>query len=194
MPKDVSQLTDEERAKLFPVILEEHNPQWKIWYEEEKETILSFAHGIKKIYHYGSTSIPSIIAKPTIDILVDVDESADLNVIQSAFIKNQYNFMNYGRPPSMMFVKGYTPLGFAEKVFHVHVIYSNGAIPDEILFRDYLIANPHIAKEYEKLKVSLKEKYTYDRDGYTDAKADFIKKTTGIAIKKQEGRNEHRKR
>jgi len=190
MPKDVSQLTDEERSKLFPVILEEHNPKWKLWYEEEKENILSFAHGIKKIYHYGSTSIPCIIAKPTIDILVEVDKAADLNVIQSAFINNGYNFMNYGRPPSMMFVKGYTPLGFAEKVFHVHVIYSNGAIPDEILFRDYLIANPHIAKEYEKLKLSLKEKYTYDRDGYTNAKSDFVKTITERSLKEYSTNNE----
>lgn len=33
-----------------------------------------------------------------------------------------------------------------------------------------------VAKEYEKLKLSLLPKYKNDRDGYTEAKTDFIKR------------------
>ena len=35
-----------------------------------------------------------------------------------------------------------------------------------------------VAREYGKLKLELKEKYEHDRDGYTDAKSDFILKYT----------------
>lgn len=57
----------------------------------------------------------------------------------------------------MSFNKGYTPAGYADKVFHVHVhrIGDN----EEILFRDYLLAHPEYAEEYEKLKLSLLSKY-----------------------------------
>jgi GrpB-like predicted nucleotidyltransferase (UPF0157 family) len=48
-------------------------------------------------------------------------------------------------------------------------------------FRDYLNFDSNIAKEYEKLKLSLWKKYEYDRDGYTNAKQDFIVKYTNIA-------------
>ena len=40
-----------------------------------------------------------------------------------------------------------------------------------------------IAKEYETLKLSLWKEFEYDRDGYTEAKTDFIKKYTNLAKK-----------
>ena len=73
----------------------------------------------------------------------------------------------------MSFNKGYTPDGYADKVFHVHIhaIGDN----DEIIFRDYLNSHSEVAREYEALKFSLLPQFQNDRDGYTDAKTDFIK-------------------
>ena len=88
----------------------------------------------------------------------------------------------------LMFYKGYTPAGFAEKVFHIHVRYSGRMGEqsaqqttshgdwDELCFRDYLLANPETAAQYATLKRELIKKYEYDRDGYTDAKSGFIRK------------------
>ena len=72
----------------------------------------------------------------------------------------------------MSFNKGYTPAGYADKVFHIHIhaIGDN----DEIRFRDCLRRNPAVAREYETLKLSLLPKYRNNRDGYTEAKTDFI--------------------
>uniref|UniRef100_UPI0025AA2165 GrpB family protein n=1 Tax=Muribaculum intestinale TaxID=1796646 RepID=UPI0025AA2165 len=77
------------------------------------------------------------------------------------------------------FNKGYTPAGYADRVFHVHVHRTGD--DDEILFRDYLIANPESAKEYERLKHSLLPKYKNNRDGYTEAKTEFIKHIVRLA-------------
>jgi len=49
---------------------------------------------------------------------------------------------------------------------------------DELYFRDYLIEFPDMAKEYEKLKISLWKKYEHNRDAYTNAKTEFVKKYT----------------
>lgn len=79
----------------------------------------------------------------------------------------------------MTFNKGYTPRGYAEKVFHIHihVIADN----DEIYFRDYLLTHTDVAREYETLKLGLLPKYRNNRDGYTEAKTDFVKRITDLA-------------
>lgn len=43
--------------------------------------------------------------------------------------------------------------------------------------------NDHIeiAKEYEQLKLTLWKDYEHNRDGYTEAKTEFVKKYTGRA-------------
>lgn len=47
---------------------------------------------------------------------------------------------------------------------------------DYINFRDYLNANPNVAKEYEKLKIVLSKKYPDNRKEYTTQKNDFIRR------------------
>ena len=42
-------------------------------------------------------------------------------------------------------------------------------------FRDYLINNPHVAKQYKRLKEDLSEKYAGDRGSYIKGKEVFIK-------------------
>lgn len=79
----------------------------------------------------------------------------------------------------LSFNKGYTEKGFAEKVFHLHLRFIGDN--DELYFRDYLIEHPDIAREYEKLKLTLWKKFEHDRDGYTSAKAEFVQKYTNEA-------------
>ena len=79
----------------------------------------------------------------------------------------------------MSFNKGYTPDGYAEKVFHIHLRYSGDN--DEIYFRDYLRSHHELAREYETLKQSLLPRYRHDRDGYTEAKTEFVRRITALA-------------
>ena len=77
--------------------------------------------------------------------------------------------------------KGYTENGFDEKVYHLHLRHIGDH--DEIYFRDYLNNHPDVAKEYEQLKFELWKKYEHNRDGYTNAKSEFVNKYTLIAKK-----------
>ena len=81
----------------------------------------------------------------------------------------------------MSFNKGYTQSGYAERVFHIH--FHQPGDNDEILFRDYLRAHPEVAEDYENLKMSLLPKYRHNRDGYTEAKTEFVKKIVKLAGK-----------
>ena len=166
-------LTLAELWELFPIVLTAHNPQWSVWAEEEMRLLSSLLvkyHPI--ISHIGSTAIPDIQAKPIVDILVEISPDIEWQSITDIFERNGYICMSESET-RISFNKGYTPAGYADRVFHVHVHRTGDN--DEILFRDYLIANPESAKEYERIKHSLLPKYKNNRDGYTEAKNEFIK-------------------
>ena len=74
------------------------------------------------------------------------------------------------------FNHGYTKEGFAEKVFHVHLRYVGDN--DELYFRDYLNEHTQIAREYETLKLKLWKLFEHNRDEYTNAKTEFVRKWT----------------
>lgn len=73
-------------------------------------------------------------------------------------------------------IKGYTPRGFEGQAVHIHVRHYGDW--GELYFRDYLILYPKVAREYEILKMGLKDKYMNNRDEYTEAKGRFISKYT----------------
>jgi GrpB-like predicted nucleotidyltransferase (UPF0157 family) len=47
-----------------------------------------------------------------------------------------------------------------------------------LLFRDYLIEHPRVAREYEDLKLRLASAYPNDRVAYTNGKTEFIFRVT----------------
>ncbi len=178
-------MTNEELWVLFPIILSEHRAEWTKFYEQEKDTIIS-ALGTKNMYrinHIGSTSVPGLIAKPTIDILLEIPTDTDILSLTAALISAGYicNTQPNNPAPHLMFMKGYTPQGFRGQAVHLHVRFPGDW--NELYFRDYLRSHPETAKSYGKLKQNLQLRYEHDRDAYTEAKTDFIQEATRLARK-----------
>ena len=178
MCKKLSEMTLEELWQLFPIRLTPHNPHWAEWYKEEVQLLKKILPMETKYYHIGSTAVNGTMAKPIIDILIEVNSIGLLEKAADILAENGYILMSQSKNRKSL-NKGYTENGFAEKVFHLHLRLNGDT--DEIFFRDYLNAHPEIAKEYEKLKLSLWKEYEHDRDGYTNAKTDFVTKYTSLA-------------
>lgn len=178
--KTLSEMTREELWQLFPIFLAEYDPLWKEWFRDEKRLLEAAlpADRIIGIHHIGSTSVGTIQAKPIVDIMVETMSQDDFPVIRDILMNAGYRLMSED-DERISFNKGYTEQGFADKVFHLHLRRTGD--DDELYFRDYLIDHPGIAKEYETLKLSLWKKFEYDRDTYTEAKTEFIKKHTRAA-------------
>jgi GrpB-like predicted nucleotidyltransferase (UPF0157 family) len=180
MGKELSEMTIEELWELFPIILKEHNSDYKNWYEIEKRSLLNCIDekNILRINHIGSSAVEGLISKPTVDILLEIDNEANTDQLTNILIQNGWTLMSSQNYPymQMSFNKGYTKEGFAEKVYHLHIRYYDNW--NELYFRDYLIEHKEVADEYGKLKLGLIGKYEHDRDGYTDAKTNFILKYT----------------
>ena len=170
---ELKDMSLEELWKLFPIILSPHNPEWKIWADNEIQSLsaLLAPYYSPTINHIGSTAVPDIMAKPIVDILVEMPDDCDWREVKNILEESGYICMSES-VQRISFNKGYTPAGYADKVFHIH-IHATGD-NDEIYFRDFLRRNPSVAKEYETLKLSLLPKYRNDRDGYTEAKTYFI--------------------
>ena len=172
MGKKLSEMSLEELWQLFPIFLTEHKDCWKEWYFEEERLLRNALQQITRISHIGSTAISSIWAKPIIDILAEVPKGSDLLDYKELITNVGYICMSHGEK-GLSFNKGYTEEGFAEQVFHLHLRHSGDN--DELYFRDYLIEYPHVAREYENLKLKLWREYEHNRDGYTNAKSEFVK-------------------
>ena len=178
MNKKLSEMTLEELWQLFPIILTEHKPYWADWYNKEVTLLKSVLPPDTEYYHIGSTAVKDIWAKPIIDILIVVNSGERLNHAASVLQNHGYIVMSTSAT-RISLNKGYTESGFDEKVFHLHIRLKGDT--DEIYFRDYLNAHQDIAKEYERLKLELWKTYEHDRDAYTDAKTEFVKKYTELS-------------
>lgn len=180
--KTLKDMTLEELWELFPVLLKEHNPEYGKWYEEEQNALthLLTSHDVFRISHIGSTAVKGLIAKPTVDILLELPEGYDRKTVMQTLQTAGWIVMATDHRTSTIDLnKGYTPNGFAKKVFHLHI--KPAGDWGELYFRDYLQTHPDVARQYESLKLALKEKFEHNRDAYTNAKSDFIQQYTQIA-------------
>ncbi|MGN9163954.1 GrpB family protein [Tissierellaceae bacterium HCP3S3_D8] len=177
MKKLLSEMTLEELWALFPIILREHNSDYSKWYELEKDNIIGCVglKNIKRINHIGSSSVKGLISKPTVDILMEIGRDSKMEQLKVVLMNDGWILMNEG-DKGLVFNKGYTPDGFSEKVYHLHVRYLGDW--DELYFRDYLLVHRDVAEAYGEFKLSLLPKYRHNRDGYTEAKTDFIMRHT----------------
>ena len=183
MSKNLEEMSLKELWQLFPIFLVEHNKDWGLWYEEEKSIITSLIpkEYVVRISHIGSTAISNIWAKNIVDILLEVNNDNQHKAVGNILKDNVWKCMSEDLN-RISLNKGYTEQGFAKRVFHLHLRIKGDN--DELYFRDYLREYEKIAKEYESLKLSLWKEFEYNRDGYTNAKTDFIKNYTQIARKK----------
>lgn len=171
MSKPLSEMTLEELWELFPIFLTEHQDCWAGWYRDEADILRGILGPGPELHHIGSTAIDGIWAKPIVDILIEAGDMPALGAAKEALKAAGYICMA-DSGSRVDFNKGYTPEGFAQRVFHLHLRLQGDH--GEIYFRDYLNSHPEAAKEYEALKLGLWKRYEHDRDGYTGAKAEFV--------------------
>ena len=166
----------------------EHEQAWEI---EAQNTIFRLKEilgaVIKDIQHVGSTLIPSIKAKPIIDIAIAVDDFEDVLLLEEELKKQGF----YYRPQvdlgeQLLFASGSYYDGTGDLQTHFIHIVKTGSMDwrNYINFRDYLNSTPAVAKVYEDLKVLLAKQAPVDngREKYLRGKHDFIVYTLKKAL------------
>ena len=182
-------LTAEQVGQLFPIRIVPYNPDWKNLFEQEKElikTVLSEDVTLN-IEHFGSTSVEGLVAKPTIDIIVEVSNlSVEIKryIVQKLGAIGYENMHNAEKVNKMTLGKGYNESYTYTQTYHVHIREKGNTPQEEIYFRDYLRQNSDARDQYAELKLSLAERHLFNREDYTQAKTEFTLKITELQRKK----------
>ncbi len=164
-----------------PVRIVPYDPNWPARFEQE-QAALAPAIGdcvMGGIHHVGSTSVPGLEAKPTIDILVGVRGLEDSRSCFDRLAALRYLYAPYRAEEMHWFCKP-SP---SRRTHHLHLVPADSArFRDELAFRDYLRSHRNVAREYGALKRDLAKEFERDREAYTAAKADFIRAAVARAL------------
>jgi len=182
MNKKLDEMTNEELWQLFPIILSDYNPEWPKKYQEEHDILVGlYGQFIERINQIGSTSVLGLVAKPTIDILLEIKKDTNIDwFVETAKDHGFLVSVHSDNPaPHLMLKKGYTEQGFVGQAFHIHVRYLGDY--NELYFRDYLREHEEARIAYVHLKKELMSKYEHDRDRYTSEKGSLIMHYTSLA-------------
>ena len=154
--------------------LSKYDPNWKTLFELEKERLLPVVRKYLAgtIEHVGSTAIPSMLAKPTVDIMVGVQSLESSKSLIKLLSDYGYCYYPYKTEVMHWFCKP-SPLF---RIYHLHLIpFQSQLWFERIKFRDFLIKHKTAAIEYAHLKQELTNQYRNDREAYTQKKTSFIR-------------------
>lgn len=165
-----------------PVVIVDYDPAWPRMFDRERMAISVALRGTaRRIEHIGSTSVPGLAAKPIIDVMVGVDSLDGIEVVVRGMTALGYTHRGEnGIPRRHFFEKGDAG---AVNAFHVHVVELGSAYEARYLaLRDLLRANPAERDAYAALKRGLAERFTEDREAYTEGKTEFIRRIEAISL------------
>lgn len=165
---------DEAKVMKRTIEVVPHNRLWAELFEEEAEELVAlFGEEVVAVHHIGSTAIPGILAKPIIDILLEVRDIERIDGFNREMVAIGYEPKGaFGIAGRRFFIKR----SDTHRTHHVHA-FEQGylAIRRHLAFRDYLRAHPEEAKAYSRLKLELTRRFPHDIEGYMAGKEDFIK-------------------
>lgn len=165
-----------EQAILERVQLVPYDLQWPVRFEQEKRRLRGLCPELEEIEHIGSTAVPGLAAKPVIDLLAAVASMAVADALIPRLCENGYvtsaefNATLRDRRWLMRHAEG-------RRTHHLHLVLpGSDAWHSTLQFRDLLRSKPALAEAYVRLKQSLVEQMGADREAYTAAKGEFVRR------------------
>ena len=150
-----------------------YDPDWPRQFQREAVVIhATLGELLLEIEHVGSTAVPGIDAKPTIDLIAYApafeDGLACVEPLGGLGYEAEGEYGTAGRHYFRRYHDG-------ASTHHLRLYAQDPAHPrHEIVFHDILLAHPDAAREYVTLKYALAERHRRARDTYTEAKTTFI--------------------
>ncbi|WP_096185742.1 GrpB family protein [Evansella halocellulosilytica] len=160
------------------ITLLEYDSNWPKLFEQEAERIRSIlGNKILQLEHVGSTSVPGLCAKPIIDILLVVRDSAD----EAAYVSDLED--------AGYILRIREPDWFEHRLFkgpdtdiNLHVFSKGSSEVDRMLrFRNWLRTNKSDRDEYGSVKRNLAHRKWKHVQDYADAKDSIVQEIMGRA-------------
>jgi len=151
-----------------------YNPKYLKYFQQEKEKLIQILGPKIKIEHIGSTSIPELGGKGIIDIAIGTNK---LQTVKKLLKQTKYEFhLQANHPERLFFQIDYSEKNRFRRV-HLHLTKLNSADwKNTLKFRNYLIQNPELQKQYTKIKKQALKISPGDGKKYREYKKQFIDK------------------
>lgn len=159
----------------YTVRLVPHDPRWmRIAEDACAEIRRACANAILDVQHVGSTAVMGMSAKPIIDLVLGLEDIGSFESIRRPLSDIEYIYRGTGNGGvGHLLVRESEP---EIRTVHVHVVPRGSTYWKEyVCFRDLLLQDECLRQEYEKLKQENAAAFRTDRDGYTAAKAEFVR-------------------
>jgi GrpB-like predicted nucleotidyltransferase (UPF0157 family) len=154
-----------------PIEIADYEPSWPDSFIAEARRLAPLLPGVR-IHHIGSTAVPGLAGKAVIDMIALVD---DLDAYVSRARQAGYNLpARFNASLEHRRFMCYPTTSY--RTHHLHLVDVREDRDQCLRFRDALRSNPELAAEYVELKRVLAARFREDREGYTKAKSDFIKR------------------
>jgi GrpB-like predicted nucleotidyltransferase (UPF0157 family) len=156
------------------VDLYEYDPEWAAQFEHARdELVATLGDLVAGVHHIGSTAVPGLVAKCTIDIALEVHSIAGfVEVIPSL------EELGYEYRPTSWFHDEHAFLRRIEgdeRTHHLHVIAKGHPdVSDWLDFRDWLRGSPAAAQRYADVKRTLAEQHYNDRGAYVEGETRVV--------------------
>jgi GrpB-like predicted nucleotidyltransferase (UPF0157 family) len=152
------------------IVVVSYDPRWPALFDAEAARLRHALGEIAvRIEHIGSTAVPGLAAKPVIDIQISVEGLEPPTPYSGPLESIGYGNWRDVHEPNHRFCRD------EPRHHHVHLVVAEGDLePLRPLFRDYLVAQPQVAREYGELKANAAATHGHDRDAYTLSKSKFI--------------------
>lgn len=163
-----------------PIRLAEYDSQWPHKYQQEAKRIrTALGPRALRIEHVGSTSIPGLLAKPIIDIVLEIADSGNEREYAPALEAAGYRL--HLREPGWYehrLFKG------TDDTVNLHV-FSEGCpeIGRMVRFRDWLRASREERELYAQAKRALADQEWKYTQNYADAKSTVVKEIMCRALR-----------
>lgn len=161
------------------VELSRYDPSWPRAFEAFAEWLREkLGEVVLRVEHFGSTAVPGMLAKPIIDVAVQVASFLDAkrNAIPSL---NDPSWEYWWYDHHMIFVKRASS---GRRTHHLHLAPAGHELWTRLAFRDYLRRHQDEAARYAALKCELATRFPHNRERYTEAKGAFVKELTLKAL------------
>lgn len=154
-----------------PPVIADYDPEWPRLFEREAAAVGAAVEGVRRIEHVGSTAVPGLAARPTIDLLagaadpaaVDAGALAALGYTEATDVRSR-------TPGRRLFWKG-TP---AFRTYELHLVREGGTVWERALaFRERLRSDLDLAERYAHHKRQVARLYADSPGAYAEANVTF---------------------